>query len=65
MEAILARLTVPPADASGAFAPVEETAAWRGGGPPPVDWPSMPASCDPATLTHDGLEAAVASADAR
>jgi predicted RNA methylase len=25
----------------------------------------MPASCDPATLTHDGLEAAVASADAR
>ena len=65
MEAILARLTVPPADASGAFAPVEETAAWRGGDPPPVDWSSMPASCDPATLTHDGLEAAVASADAR
>ena len=65
MEAILARLTVPPADASGAFAPVEETAAWRGGDPPPVDWSSMPASCDPATLTHDGLEAAVARADAR
>ena len=65
VEAILARLTVPPADASGAFAPVEETAAWRGGDPPPVDWSSMPASCDPATLTHDGLEAAVASADAR
>ena len=35
------------------------------GRPPPVDWSSMPASCDPATLTHDGLEAAVASADAR
>ena len=65
MEAILARLTVPPADVSGAFAPVEETAAWRGGEPPPVDWTSMPPSCDPAALTHDGREAAVASGNAR
>jgi len=65
VEAILARLTVPPADASGAFAPVEETAAWRGGEPPPVDWTSMPPSCDPAALTHDGREAAVASGNAR
>ena len=65
VEAILARLTVPPADVSGAFAPVEETAAWRGGEPPPVDWTSMPPSCDPAALTHDGREAAVASGNAR
>lgn len=65
VEAILARLTVPPADASGAFAPVEETAAWRGGEPPPVDWTSMPPTCDPAALTHDGREAAVASGNAR
>ena len=65
VEKILARLTVPPADASGAFAPVEDTAAWRGGEPPPVDWSSMPPSCDPAALTHDGREAAVATADGR
>ena len=30
------------------------------GEPPPVDWTSMPPSCDPAALTHDGREAAVA-----
>ena len=33
------------------------------GEPPPVDWTSMPPSCDPAALTHDGREAAVASGE--
>ena len=59
VEAILSKLTMPPADELGAFARVEDAPAWRGGNPAPVDWSNMDVSCDPATMAHDGNEAAM------
>ena len=61
VDAILSRLRPPPGD-DVAFGRMEETPAWAGGDPAPIDWPSMGPSCDPASMTGDGDERSMVTA---
>ena len=54
VEAILARLRVPPEDETGTFPRVEDAPAWVSA--PPLDWAGVPPACDPARVAHDGEE---------